>query len=155
MEGLRADCVAAGGEEILGLEIQIDEIADGLLEFHAYGTAVKRMAAVHHPVRCAAGRESKARGEKAPSPKAPAARRNASQALPPQAMSVSRTAFSDRDGFRQVGMQGDDKRMGRPGGEMGRAAEAQAEFGWTLLSTALKLLSRIFLASSGTVRRGR
>ena len=35
MMGVREDCLRLGGEEIIGLELDVHNVADGLLEFHA------------------------------------------------------------------------------------------------------------------------
>jgi uncharacterized protein YbjQ (UPF0145 family) len=121
MAALRRDALALGAEEIVGLELEIFEVASGLLEFHAYGTAVRYDLDVAKP--------------------------GAAAQLPPQALVVSRPAFTEAFGIRGVGSS---HASGEGSGQASAAAvsAAQAEAGYSAAKLLFTFLTRLLTSKS-------
>ena len=117
MYGLRQDALELGAEEIVGLDLEISEVASGLIEVHATGTAVKYGQAV-----------------KKPQPLTD---------LPPQALHVSRVGLTESFGRRSAGKNRSAADVQHGSGKAGSAADAQAAVGYNVLNLGLNVLNKM------------
>jgi uncharacterized protein YbjQ (UPF0145 family) len=113
MDGIYQDALALGADEIIGLELDIVEVANGLVEFHAYGTAVRSDLKVYKP--------------------------EGSTQLPAQALHVSRQAFTEVFGRRGVGASPSGEGDGQA--SIASASAEQANAGYSAINLGLNLLN--------------
>lgn len=152
MKGVRDDCLRLEGEEIVGLELDIHDVADGLLEFHACELwSLQLLLSLNRSRKRGISSSTSDHLFSDLSSLIPnltstsstldtidgtAVRRmgsengkwkNASQFLPPQAMHVSRQGLMERDGARKLGAEGSEGDSSQ--GKVDSAASAQAQAG--------------------------